>query len=76
LLHRVKEEKTNIILTRKRSELNGLVTSCVGTAFQKTLFNERWKGSEDEEDEGSSYYDFKEKRIYCKFKEGAPVVTL
>jgi len=39
MLHRGKEEKNSILRTRKQSKFNGLVTSCVGTAFQKTLFN-------------------------------------
>jgi hypothetical protein len=45
----------NILHTRKQSKVNGLVTPCVGTAFRKALFNEKWKGREDEEDDISSY---------------------
>jgi hypothetical protein len=36
--------------------LTGLVTSCVGTAFENTLLKEKSKGREDEEEGVSSYW--------------------
>ena len=33
-----------------------MVASFVGTAFQNTLLNEKWKGRDDEEEDVSSYW--------------------
>jgi len=35
ILHRVKEEKNDVLYTRKQNKCNWLVTSYVGTAFQR-----------------------------------------
>ena len=54
MLERVKEERN--VRTGKESRLTGLVTSCVGTAFENTLLKERHKGREDEEKDVRSYW--------------------
>jgi hypothetical protein len=47
-------EKRNIVQTIKRKKANWLVTACVGSAFCNTLFNNWYKGREDEEEGTSS----------------------
>jgi hypothetical protein len=47
-------EKRNVLHTIKRRSLTGLVTSCVGKIFYKTLLKEIWKRREDEEEDISS----------------------
>jgi hypothetical protein len=39
-----------------KGSLNGLLTSCVITAFYNTLLKERYGGRKDEEEEVSSYW--------------------
>jgi hypothetical protein len=39
-----------------KESLNGLLTSCVITAFYNTLLKERYRGREEEEEEVSSYW--------------------
>ena len=41
VLRRVKGEECPAYSRRKEGRLNGLVTSCVGTAFSDTLLTER-----------------------------------
>jgi len=54
IFQRIKEERTSCI-QQNDGRLTGMVTFCTGTAFWNTLFKERYKGREDEEEDVSSY---------------------
>jgi hypothetical protein len=55
VLHGVKKPGT-FFAQRNEGRLNGLLTSCLGTAFENALFKERRKGREDEGKDVSIYW--------------------